>query len=112
AQFASRIALSQVGSSVQLSRRDPSAQNRSPHIAVASLLLAMDADVIAVHIIWNIFRNSRRQVEFKPRFQFAKKVLGCPAVLQEEKLQAGALTVFPQHIAVFKNGSDAFQYRQ
>src|SRR5258708_408470 len=102
AQLATRKAIRQIGGRVHLLRRNSSAENGSSHVAVARLLLRMNAHLIAINIRrWRFF-DSGVELKSNPPLQFVQKTLCGPPMPQEEKLQSRALAMFPQHFRVAK----------
>src|SRR5581483_12209526 len=63
----------------------------------------MNADVIAIDILWSVLRHRFVQAKPDARFQFALERLGRPAVPQEQIFQAGAFAVLAQHCRIAEN---------
>src|SRR5579859_5033966 len=107
AKFTACETLGKIGSSLHLVRGDASPQCHRSHVRKTVLLLGMNADVVAIHIVRWIFFNGRVQVESNAILQFIQEALGRPAVTEEQEFQASSLAMLAQYVRIAEQFCDA-----
>ena len=100
AQFAGGKPLGKIGGAAHLVGGDSSAQSNRSDVGETQLLLRVNADVIAIDVVGRMLFHRWVELESDAILQFVEKTLGRPSVAQEEKLQAGALAMFAQHVGI------------
>ncbi len=72
----------------------------------------MDSYVVAINVCRRLFLDRGVQAKFDAPLQFLLKVSWCPAMPQEQELQACALTVLAQLVGLAEDFGDALDHRQ
>ena len=102
AQLAVGEAFGEIGCGFHLLGRNPTAQNRGAYIAIAGLLLWVDADVIAVNVGGCVLGFGGIELKSDAALEVVVEVTGSPTMAQEEKFQARALAMFAQLSGIAK----------
>ena len=96
AQLAAGEPISEIGSVPHLLCRDSSPQYRRSHIAIARLLLGMDADVVTVKVSRRMFGYGGIQMESDALLQLFLEVVSSPPVFEKEEFEPRSLAMFAQ----------------
>src|SRR5207245_2356444 len=100
AQLAGAVALGQIGHGPHLLGGETTPQDRGAGVDVAVLLLRVNADVIAIHVVGRLFGDGGLESEADAPLELGLEALGGPAVLQEEELQPRLLAVLARQATI------------
>src|SRR5579859_6505708 len=103
ADVAVAVGIGKFSNFTKLRRSDASAKNGSANVIEASLLLLMNAEVIAMRVGGNLFSFGGIQVEADLPLEFREEAVCSPAVLQEKVFQTSLVAALAKHFAGAKD---------
>src|ERR1700682_5580572 len=92
------VALGEVGGGSQLLGRNAASQNIGSDVRKPSLLLRVNADVVAMDVGRQLFRFGRIERKAQSILQRFEETFRGPAVLQKEKLEPRSLAILAQDV--------------
>ena len=109
-ELARPVAVGEIGDGPHVGGTHPPAKDSETRVGVAVLLLGMNADVVAVHVVGGIVGDGRVQPKSDAALELIEEALGRPAVGEEEELQPRLLPVLTQHVAIPEDLRDALDH--